>query len=123
MTEIQKQRVLNLISALRGGEYKQGENALRPTEDTYCCLGVACDISGVSEWGLLFDGEEWVYDMASSLLPDSVKDCYGFKLNDGGFLDNDMGSLSSMNDDGKSFAEIADQIQYCLDHPENEMFV
>ena len=35
------------VAALRSGEYKQGQGAMRPTPDTYCCLAVlrdACDV-------------------------------------------------------------------------------
>jgi hypothetical protein len=32
------------IAALESGEYKQGQKALRPSESTYCCLGVLCDL-------------------------------------------------------------------------------
>jgi hypothetical protein len=37
------------VAALRSGEYQQGHKRLR-TGDTYCCLGVACAISGRGEW-------------------------------------------------------------------------
>lgn len=36
------------VKALRSGEYKQGRGHLFQYE-TYCCLGVACHIAGVSE--------------------------------------------------------------------------
>ena len=32
------------VAALRSGQYKQGTYALRKKDDTYCCLGVLCDI-------------------------------------------------------------------------------
>ena len=35
--------------ALRSGEYKQGQGQLREA-DTYCCLGVLCDVSQVGAW-------------------------------------------------------------------------
>ena len=39
------------MKALRSGIYKQGRTVLRQKnvdyDDTYCCLGVLCDISGV----------------------------------------------------------------------------
>lgn len=35
------------IAALRSGKYKQGRGLLRPSEDTYCCLGVACKCQGI----------------------------------------------------------------------------
>ena len=35
------------LKALRSGEYKQGMGELYDAmEDTYCCLGVACKVSG-----------------------------------------------------------------------------
>jgi hypothetical protein len=34
------------ITALRNGEFVQGRETLRPTEDTYCCLGVLCELQG-----------------------------------------------------------------------------
>ena len=33
------------IKALRSGKYKQGRGALRKTDNTYCCLGVLCDLA------------------------------------------------------------------------------
>ncbi len=32
------------VAALRGGEYKQGTGALRRTDNSFCCLGVLCDL-------------------------------------------------------------------------------
>ena len=32
------------VDALRSGKYTQGQYGLRPANDTYCCLGVACDL-------------------------------------------------------------------------------
>jgi hypothetical protein len=43
MTARQKQNLTEWIAALRGGEYKQGRNALCK-DGKYCCLGVACEI-------------------------------------------------------------------------------
>ena len=40
------------VAALRSGEYKQGKRYLK-SGDTYCCLGVLCDIAaqeGLGEW-------------------------------------------------------------------------
>ena len=38
------------VAALRSGRFQQGKGSLRPTADTYCCLGVACEISGLGKW-------------------------------------------------------------------------
>ena len=32
------------IKALRSGKYKQGRGSLRNLDNTYCCLGVLCDL-------------------------------------------------------------------------------
>lgn len=38
------------LAALRSGKYKQGRNALRPTDDRFCCLGVLCDVVAPKKW-------------------------------------------------------------------------
>jgi hypothetical protein len=42
------------IAALESGEYKKGKHKLRGGDDTFCCLGVLCDIyhkeTGKGEW-------------------------------------------------------------------------
>lgn len=43
------ENVQKLVEALRSGKYPQARGALR-TEAGYCCLGVACDISGLGTW-------------------------------------------------------------------------
>ena len=34
------------VAALRSGDYKQGQHYLKTPDDTYCCLGVLCEIAG-----------------------------------------------------------------------------
>ena len=38
------------IDALNAGVYQQGRDRLRPTTDSYCCLGVACDLYDPTGW-------------------------------------------------------------------------
>jgi hypothetical protein len=41
------------VKALRSGDYKQGRSQLFIKDwmdDSYCCLGVLCDITAVGEW-------------------------------------------------------------------------
>lgn len=38
------------IAALESGKYQQAKGKLKRVGDTYCCLGVLCDISGDGEW-------------------------------------------------------------------------
>lgn len=43
LTEIQEK----WLTALESGNYKQGIDYLRSLDDTYCCLGVACEVMGI----------------------------------------------------------------------------
>lgn len=92
------------LEALRSGNYKQGTGKLRQVEkngDTYCCLGVLCDVLGV-KWHTSDD--DWdghpaygVMDnryINDSDLPDRIRNKVGLTyedteklihLNDGGF--------------------------------------
>lgn len=50
MTKEQEKNVRAWVKALRSGEYKQGQGQLRKY-NSFCCLGVACEISGSSYEG------------------------------------------------------------------------
>lgn len=42
------------LEALKGGEYKKGENVLyNNIKDSYCCLGVACIVLGITKEQLI----------------------------------------------------------------------
>jgi len=105
-------------AALRSGDYEQGTDALRhiyaDDPDTYCCLGVLTDLylkAGNEE-------EYWIDDDATvasvwdnDVLCPSVTDWAG--LNNGNpwlTPEEPDGHASSLNDSGKTFAEIADLI-------------
>ena len=57
------------IEALRSGKYEQAKGILRDVDDNnkFCCLGVACEISGLGEW--LFGGIDFSYLDSSKVLP------------------------------------------------------
>lgn len=88
------------LEALRSGKYKQGRLALRTKADDFCCLGVLCDVSGVSEWeenGLCYS-----YDGALSFLPPLLRNQ---------LTQEARHALMRMNDySGMSFPDIADWI-------------
>lgn len=51
LQRLPKRRKINaaeqgLVAALSGGAFRQGTGALHPSRGKYCCLGVACKISG-----------------------------------------------------------------------------
>lgn len=76
------------IAALRSGEYKQGKRVLHNVdENTYCCLGVLCDLAVKAgavevkshEYNSSADGDITVYgadgdcnDKGGVILPDEV---------------------------------------------------
>lgn len=96
------------VEALRSGKYEQGIGALCK-DGRYCCLGVAVEVArdnGVacdeirdtdeSLGGVFATVREWV----------GLADCAGdFSKS------NFSTSLASVNDNGKSFAEIADIVE------------
>lgn len=94
------------IKALRSGKFKQGTSSLKSEDDgvaTYCCLGVAGHICGVTDFkgqGYLVKGEGI---KGISKVPDLIKG------GEDGDNPNELATkLASMNDTGKSFTEIAD---------------
>ena len=103
------------VKALRSGKYEQGEGILRSKADnTYCCLGVLCDLriqAGVGEW-LADSGYMSFYGFKAEnnvniyigLLPSQVyKDTS---------LDEEAAEvLINMNDKGEPFEVIADWIE------------
>lgn len=110
MNEFEKK----LVEELRSGSKKQGRYSLKPSKDTYCCLGVACDISGLGVW----DNDDYTIiggDICNALLPHEVRLKLNWKTLDGmlDFLDKDLTSisLSSLNDIGFTFNQIADIIE------------
>jgi hypothetical protein len=99
------------IEALRSGQYEQGRAHLC-RDEKYCCLGVLCSLvepgtkreintslqyNGVISWG---DEVSW--------LPTHIKEKVGLRTECGDFADN---SLTTLNDEGMSFSEIADLIE------------
>ena len=108
-----------LVEALRSGKYVQARASLRSVDgERYCCLGVACDLyreHALADWTreIAF----WHFLGEEHVLPERVRSWLGFK-HDGGVLKNPirgsrpvLASLVDMNDGGRSFAEIADEIE------------
>ncbi len=133
--------VPELIAALRSGNFTQGLGALYHMEtDSYCCLGVACQLLTDKDQvvKVVFPNRETVmfravndedpHSGSFSFLPRDVKfpesvgiiDTLGtFKQ----FPDDRGGCLTSLvglNDDGFTFNQIADLLQYLYDNPIRE---
>ena len=98
------------IDALRSGKYNQVKGTLKGQQPDgtigYCCLGVFAEINGkelkVEEIYQDCDGETFVVEEG----PTGI---YNFcRENIPGFV---VGDGISMNDDGRTFEEIADMIE------------
>ncbi len=107
--EEQKEHRRLWVEALRSGKYQQGDGVLR-SDGKFCCLGVACDISGLGEW-IVEDGNdryEFDGDIRSGGIPRAMLGYFGLKETMGEY---GLTSLADQNDNGKPFTEIADIIE------------
>jgi hypothetical protein len=98
------------VSALRSGEYQQGQYCLR-TEDKFCCLGVLCDLYGKEnnvEWDLVNDDGNYEFSYHSERLPLFVVGWAGVGNDNPEICET---SLAELNDTGSTFNEIADLIE------------
>lgn len=100
------------VAALRSGEYKQGTNALRDSADRFCCLGVLCNLHAQAHPEIASKQADRTAYMGSIFMPDtSVFDWAGIdsyaKVN----IRHQERYLANHNDDGRTFAEIADAIE------------
>ena len=122
------------VAALRSGEYRQGRGWLHlhtPEDDSYCCLGVACDLyskeTGNGGWrertehgAVMFDdgsaGSRWE-SQSSGRLTNAVRMWLGLTTDDGTYhappypSSHNCGTLLACNDAGASFEEIANIIE------------
>jgi len=112
------------IEALRSGEYKQTTGRLR-RGDSYCCLGVLCDLyiknnpdyvwAGGGDYRYFAscrdDAETGAMSMflAFNFLHGEVVKWAGLSSENPHY--DDDGTLSDLNDSGSSFEEIADVIE------------
>lgn len=96
------------LEALRSGRYAQTTTQLRSDDGVgYCCLGVACDVFDPDKWHLASGAgnvDGWGWDGSYGDLP--VWMCASIGLHRDAESD-----LITMNDNGKSFDEIADWIE------------
>ena len=106
------------IKALRSRNYKQTNGVLH-FEEGFCCLGVLCDLAVKAkvipaptedDYGGVTYGKKG--DSYDTLLPKAVKRWAGLKSSNGCYVKDDIVfSLDELNDDGMSFAMIANIIE------------
>lgn len=97
------------VKALRSGKYKQGAGYLNSVRG-FCCLGVLCDISGLGKWHDIptvdMECRQYVFDDARSRT--TIPPVLAVTM---GLPSLIIGPLVNMNDDGETFAKIADFIE------------
>ena len=116
--EVNRENVKKWVAALRSGDYKQATNQLR-LRNSFCCLGVACDISKVGEWKdnnrYVCTFEDGYPDSNRDLeLPPKVLDWLGMSDPDPiiDMINNSYLNCSCANDiKGWDFDKIADAIE------------
>jgi hypothetical protein len=110
-----RENMTKLVEALESGNYQQARGYLRVlnsdgTAKGYCCLGVACDISGVGRWfGRAYSVDD--HDTSFASLPPQVQEWLG--------VDDPFVRISSqhalcattLNDNGWDFHQIAAQLR------------
>ena len=119
--EEQKEHRKMWVEALKSGEYKQGMGALcRERNGTfeYCCLGVACEISGPGKFVPRDYSQLGVYKFVikdgqsqDGALPKVVQDWLGLSDRYGSYWGISPSPLSTNNDRGTLFTSIADIIE------------
>ena len=110
MTEPNRENIQKWVDALRSGKYAQTTGRLREG-DSFCCLGVACEISGLVEW----DGDYLAPEYAKNRLDidDLLPAVVSLHLGTSGNPRDDEGVyLYRRNDvEGWTFPQIADAIE------------
>lgn len=121
MTTVNKDNVRKWVDALRDGGYRQATGNLT-NGDGFCCLGVACDISGVGSWNEMDEyeteydsGDGPVQEFEASALPRAVQEWLGVDTDNPELPHTpEQGRMTCIgaNDDfGLSFEQIADLIE------------
>lgn len=112
------------LEALRSGKYKKSQGALKKTDNTYCCLGVLCDIhrkttkKKKNNWkAISHNAEAFDYDGDEGCLfiPEKVVKWAGLNpdvFNGVGYLSkSSMISLASINDKTDTFEPVIKAIE------------
>jgi hypothetical protein len=89
----------SILSAFRSGKYSQGKGRLRPTEYTWCSLGVIADVIRRK----YPERDEFYFSRHSIMLADAFLDGLGLTY-------EQARRIARLNDNGKSFNEIAKYI-------------
>lgn len=102
------------VEALRSGEYKQGKYKLRSIDDKFCVLGVLCNLHAQKHPEIAAqENKKHKYMGHDADLPSAVADWAGLGDVGGGkvTIGKRKRELWYFNDNGVSFAKLADAIE------------
>lgn len=100
------------IKDLRSGEFKQAKGSLHKTngKDSFCCLGLVARRSGIFE--AVRQNWQFSYDKKYGVLPDEIRSWVGLYSGSGTATpDSKRHSLTTLNDSGDTFDDIADVLE------------
>lgn len=97
------------VEALRSGDYQQGRFDLRTSDNCYCCLGVACNLFTQGEWVLAPHGEYFTINEFCNTADHDAVAALALR----GAAGNGLSGIAlyQMNDQGQTFAQIANAIE------------
>lgn len=111
------------IAALRSGDYRQGQRALRNSDNEFCCLGVLCNLHAQAHPEIAAQQTNaWFYLGRQGSLADQVQEWAGIRSPLGEVWEDgesvifsvegiEWYCLSDANDGGCGFVGIADAIE------------
>jgi len=103
------------VALLREGGLKQTDGELYNTvTDSYCCLGVLCEIAvghGISLKKDSMYKTKYKKDCNDLVLPEGISEWAGLKGDNDPKAKHYKRSLAGLNDNGKTFSQIADIIE------------
>lgn len=116
MEKMNPEAKAKIVEALRSGDYKQGQGALNE-KGCHCVWGVICDVSGTDEW-VVANPEQGTmrYGVGGDIcFPElKVREWVGLDKDPSVLIRNVRTDLMSQNDNGATFAELADAIEQQL---------
>ncbi len=110
MNTVAKERLLH---ALKSGNYKEGKGVLRTTNNEYCCLGVACDITKQEtelDWNFIDEEQEedtythWEFYNNEEYMPRKVAEYWGIDP-------ETQKHLASLNDSNDNWDKVIEYIE------------
>jgi hypothetical protein len=102
------------VEALRSGEYKQTDGQLRNVHNSFCCLGVLCNLHAQAHPHIAAKQKSPIKYMDNTgVLPDPVQRWAGLEGNWGAdvTIKGEYLTLIIHNDNGRTFKQIANAIE------------